>query len=349
MEEANVSMISHCKSLREPPTWPVAIRLTSTNSSSMSNRSQFPDEATESGEFARQEDAFRDWISNDGSTPFPAEENRYHLYISLACPWAHRSLIARNLKGLQSVIGVTVVDPVRDKRGWAFREGAGYGRDPINGFAFLREAYDATKRGYRGRVTVPVLWDKITKRIVNNSEDDLCRMFDRVFDKWSRTAVSLFPPTLEPAHAALASQIYERINNGVYRAGFATRQPAYEAACRSLFAALDECEQRLSTSRFLFGREPVEVDWRLFCTLVRFDAVYFGHFKCNIRRIVDYPNLHDYLCDLYQQPGIAETVNLDHIKRHYYMTHDEINPTRIVPIGPELDFSRPTGRENLSR
>jgi len=313
----------------------------------MATKSQFPEETSEEGEFARQEDAFRDWVSDDGSAAYPVAAGRYHLYVSLACPWAHRSLIARNLKNLQSVIGVTVVDPVRDERGWAFREGDGHGADPINGFKFLSEAYIASQPDYRGRVTVPVLWDTQTRRIVNNSEDDLCRMFDGAFARLGRSQTVLFPPDIEAEHAKLALEIYERVNNGVYRAGFASQQRAYDRACRNLFAALDEHEARLSTQRFLFGSQPVEADWRMFCTLVRFDAVYHGHFKCNVRRIVDYPNLQGYLCDLYQQPGISETVNLDHIKRHYYMTHADINPTRIVPIGPALDFSRPHGREKV--
>lgn len=308
---------------------------------------QFPDETTSSGEFARQKDAFRAWVSDDGSTPFTAESGRYHLYVSLACPWAHRSLIALRLKNLEHAIGVTVVDPVRDERGWAFRDGPGHSQDPVNGFQFLSEAYTATMPGYRGRFTVPVLWDKRSRRIVNNSEDDLCRMFDGVFAKLGRNDVILFPPAIEEEHVRLAREIYENINNGVYRAGFATKQSAYERACRRLFETLDRFEQRLATRRFLFGARPVEADWRMFCTLVRFDAVYFGHFKCNLRRIVDYPNLQGYLCDLYQQPGIAETVNLDHIKRHYYFTHEEINPTRIVPLGPELDLNAPPNRENL--
>ena len=315
----------------------------------MATKSQFPDETSDEGEFARQEDAFRDWVSDDGSTPYAVEPGRYHLYVSLACPWAHRSLIARNLKGLQSAIGVTVVDPVRDERGWAFRDGPGHTRDPVNGFTFLSEAYHATQPDYRGRVTVPVLWDTRTRRIVNNSEDDLCRMFDGVFAKLGQTRAELFPAAIDAEHARLAQEIYEKINNGVYRAGFATQQRAYERACRSLFDALDAQEKRLSSRRFLFGDHPVEADWRMFCTLVRFDAVYHGHFKCNLRRIVDYPNLQGYLCDLYQQPGIAETVNLDHIKRHYYMTHDEINPTRIVPLGPIVDFTRAHGREKLAK
>lgn len=313
----------------------------------MATTSQFPDETSPEGEFARQGDAFRDWVTSDRSTPYAVEAGRYHLYVSLACPWAHRSLIVRNLKGLQSAIGVTVVDPVRDERGWAFREGPGHGTDPINGFQFLSEAYRATTPDYRGRVTVPVLWDTRTHRIVNNSEDDLCRMFDGAFAHLGNGSDTLFPQHIELEHASVAADLYEHINNGVYRAGFATQQAAYERGCRDVFAALDFYDRRLASSRYLFGVRPVEADWRLFCTLVRFDAVYFGHFKCNLRRIFDYPSLQDYLCDLYQLPGIAETVNLDHIKRHYYITHDEINPTGIVPLGPELDFMRAHGREAL--
>jgi len=306
---------------------------------------QFPQETTEDGEFARQEDAFRAWVSDDGSTPYAVEAGRYHLYVSLACPWAHRTVIARALKGLDAAIGLTVVDPVRDERGWAFRDGPGCSRDPVNGFAFLSEAYRATQPEYRGRFTVPVLWDTRTRRIVNNSEDDLCRMFDGVFARLGRPGPSWFPPEIEAEHARLAAEIYANVSNGVYRAGFATRQGAYEAACRRLFDQLDRLAARLATRRFLFGAEPVEADWRLFCTLVRFDAVYHGHFKCNLRRIADDPVLQGYLCDLYQRPGVAATVDLDHIKRHYYLTHDEINPARIVPLGPVLDFTARHGRE----
>jgi putative glutathione S-transferase len=314
----------------------------------MKTTGQFPDETTDSGEFNRQEDAFREWVSNDGSTPFAAESGRYHLYVSLACPWAHRTVIARRLKGLTSVIGLTVLDPWRDERGWAFREGDGFSSDPINGFHFLSEAYLSSMPSYRGRFTVPVLWDKKTKRIVNNSEDDICRMFEGAFAGLGQASdVTLFPAEIEAEQAEVAQDIYETINNGVYRAGFATKQAGYERACRTLFAALARYEERLQTRRFLFGAKPVEADWRLFCTLVRFDAVYFGHFKCNLKRIVDLPVLHAYLCDLYQQPGIAETVNLTHIKRHYYATHLDINPTGIVPVGPELDFTVPHGRERL--
>jgi len=313
----------------------------------MGTRPQFPDEQSDAGEFVRQEDAFREWVSGVGSTRYPAAPGRYHLYISLACPWASRTLIVRSLKELQQAVGVTVADPVRDERGWAFRDGPGHSRDPVNGFTFLSEAYRATDPNYHGRVTVPVLWDKETHRIVNNSEDDICRMFNDAFNALGNRAVDLFPSDIESEHAKLAAFIYDNVNNGVYRAGFASTQAAYEKGCRAVFAALDQLDKRLKTRRYLFGSRIVEADWRLFCTLVRFDAVYYVHFKCNIRRIADYPNLHGYLLDLHQQPGIAETVNLDHIKRHYYITHDEINPSRIVPIGPELDLTAPHGRGEL--
>ena len=312
----------------------------------MTNKAQFPDEQSDDGEFQRQEDSFRDLLSTDGSTPYPAEPGRYHLYVSLACPWASRTVIVRHLLRLEEVIGMTVVDPVRDERGWAFREGPGYSKDPVEGFRFLSEAYAATEPGFHGRVTVPVLWDQQQRRIVNNSEDDICRMLHDCF-RGRAPGVDLFPKELAAKQASLSEFIYDRVNNGVYRAGFATSQGAYERACRTLFEALDKLESRLAERRFLFGDRIVESDWRLFCTLVRFDAVYHGHFKCNVRRILDYPNLQGYLMDLYQQPGIAETVDFDHIKRHYYYTHDDINPSRIVPIGPELDLTRPHGREKL--
>ncbi|MBC8009999.1 MAG: glutathione S-transferase family protein [Burkholderiales bacterium] len=311
-------------------------------------KAQFAEEQTADGEFARQEDAFRDFVSTDGSTPYPAEPGRYHLYVSLACPWAHRALIVHHLKNLHAQIGVTVVDPVRDERGWAFRDGPGHTRDPINDFQFLSEAYLASDPKFRGRWTVPVLWDKVARRIVNNSEDDLCRMFDSVFAPRVNGSSDLFPDAIATEQAELSARIYGEVNNGVYRAGFATAQPAYEHAVRALFATLDHLEERLAVRRFLFGAHPVETDWRLFCTLVRFDAVYHGHFKCNLRRIVDYPHLHGYLCDLYQQPGIAETVDLDHIKRHYYVTHTDINPTGIVPLGPVLDLAAPHERAKLT-
>jgi glutathionyl-hydroquinone reductase len=316
---------------------------------------QFPSEQSDSGEFQRQEDAFREWISADGSTSYPAIAGRYHLYVSLACPWASRTVIFRKLKGLEEAIGMTVVDPIRDERGWAFRDPDKAGddtredvqapvvppsTDPINGFQYLSEAYAATDPNFDGRVTVPVLWDKVTKKIVNNCEDDICRMFNDAFNTIAQNKdVDLFPKEIEAEHTKLADFLYDNVNNGVYKAGFATRQRPYEISCRKLFEALDELEARLAKGRYLFDNRIVEADWRLFCTLVRFDVVYHGHFKCNVRRIIDYPNLQGYLMDLYQQPGIAETVNFDHIKRHYYMTHIEINPTRIVPLGPALDLT----------
>jgi putative glutathione S-transferase len=319
-------------------------------------KAQFAAEISESGEFQRQEDAFREWISNDGSTPYPAAAGRYRLYVSLACPWASRTVIFRKLKGLEEAIGLTIVDPIRDDEGWAFRDPSGKippglpfdSTDPINGFQYLSEAYEATDPKFDGRVTVPVLWDTETKRIVNNCEDDICPMFNDAFNAIAKNKdVDFFPKDIEAEHAKLADFIYDNINNGVYKAGFATRQRAYEISCRKLFDALDEIEKRLAKSRYLFGGRIVEADWRMFCTLVRFDVVYHGHFKCNLRRIVDYKNLQAYLMDLFQQPGIAETVNFDHIKRHYYMTHAEINPTRIVPLGPIVDFARPHGRDKM--
>ncbi len=314
----------------------------------MQGQAQFPHEQTDAGEFQRQDDAFRDWVTADGQSNYPAAAGRYHLYVSLACPWAHRIIIVRRLRRLESVIGMTVVDPIRDERGWAFHSGPGHSPDMLNGFHFLSEAYQATNPGYRGRVTVPVLWDSVTKRIVSNSDDDLMRMFNGEFNQFTDSTLDLYPPPLRPEIDALNTVIYEEINNGVYCAGFSTSQGAYEQAVRRLFNRLDELEFRLRDRRYLFGSQAVETDWRLFVTLIRFDAVYHGHFKCNLRRIVDYPNLSGYLKDLYQLPGIAETVNFDHIKRHYYVTHDDINPTRIVPLGPLLDLKSQYGRDGLS-
>jgi putative glutathione S-transferase len=308
-------------------------------------RAQFPDEQVE-GQFQRQEDAFRRWIRADAQGEFPVEAARYHLYVSLACPWASRTVIVRKLKGLESAIGMTVADPVRDERGWAFRDGPGYSHDPINGWAFLSEAYFASEPGYRGRVTVPVLWDTKTKTIVSNSDDDIMRMFEVEWPA-NNDAPDLYPAEYRDEIEALNEWIYETLNNGVYKAGFATSQQAYERAAYEVFETLDKLEERLSKQRYLVAPWPVETDWRAFVTLIRFDAVYHGHFKCNLRRIVDYPNLWGYVRDLYQIDGVAETVNFDHIKRHYYFTHDEINPTRIVPIGPILDLTAPHGRERL--
>jgi putative glutathione S-transferase len=320
----------------------------------MTAKGQFPAEQTEDGEFSRQQDAFRDWVTADarpqsGHPPsYPAASGRYHLYVSWACPWAHRTIIVRTLKQLENIVRMTVVDPVRDERGWAFRDGPGHSSDPVNGFRFLSEAYHATDQGYRGRVTVPVLWDTVTKRVVSNSDDDIMRMFNREFDRFTDSRIDLYPAELATEIDALNDVLYETVNNGVYRAGFATSQRPYERAVRRLFETLDQLETRLHDRRYLFGPQFVETDWRLFVTLIRFDAVYHGHFKCNLRRILDYPNLFGYLKDLYQHPGIAETVNFDHIKRHYYMTHEDINPSRIVPLGPQQNLGAPHGRGHLS-
>lgn len=308
---------------------------------------QFPDEQSTAGEFVRQEDQFRDWVTADGHSGYPAERARYHLYVSWACPWAHRTIIVRRLKSLEDVISMSVVDPIRDERGWAFRDVPGAsGIDPINGFRFLSEAYLTTDLHYRKRVTVPVLWDTRTRRIVSNSDDDIMRMFETEFDAFGN-ALDLYPVARRVEIDALNSLIYETVNDGVYRAGFASTQRAYEKAAYRLFEVLDSLDERLSNRRYLFGSVPLETDWRLFVTLIRFDAVYYGHFKCNLRRIADYRNLSGYLRDLYQIDGVSQTVNFDHIKRHYYVTHDDINPTRIVPIGPMQDLSAPHNREKL--
>ncbi|HTU82159.1 MAG TPA: glutathione S-transferase family protein [Candidatus Acidoferrales bacterium] len=309
----------------------------------MTVKAQFPDEQTTDGAFERQADAFRNDL---GTEEYPAEAGRYHLYVSLACPWAHRTVIARKLQRLESAIGMTVVDPVRDERGW--RLGTGLGEaDPLNGWAFLSEAYFSTDPGYRGRVTVPVLWDVRRRRIASNSDDDILRAFGTSFRALGGGNLDLYPQHLRPEIDALNDLLYETVNDGVYRAGFATSQHVYDRAAYRVFETLDAMEERLANRRYLFGSAPVETDWRFFVTLIRFDAVYFGHFKCNLRRIADYPNLFGYLRDLYQIDGVAETVDFEHIKRHYYYTHDDINPTRIVPIGPLQDLLAPHGREPL--
>ncbi|GAC1462158.1 MAG: glutathione S-transferase family protein [Vulcanimicrobiaceae bacterium] len=303
----------------------------------MTARAQFPREAGDDGAFVRQDDAFRDRIT--------AEAGRYHLYVSYASQWAHRTILVRALKGLEDAIGMTVVDPLRDERGWAFRDEP----DPVNGFQFLRQAYLATDPSYDARVTVPALWDKQRRCIVNNSDDDIMRAFETEFDALARDPqLDLYPKEHRAEIDALNERLYHTVNDGVYRAGFATTQRAYERAAWKLFEVLDELEERLAKRRFLFGASPLETDWRLFVTLVRFDAVYHGHFKCNLRRIYDYKNLFGYLCDLYQTDGIAATVDFDHIKRHYYYTHDDINPSHIVPIGPAQDLNAAHGRERLT-
>lgn len=294
---------------------------------------QFPEEEGRDGSFQRQPDEFRGWVESP-------ESGRYHLYVCKACPWAHRAWLTRNLMGLQETISVNFVDPIRDeKTGWAFREGDGHGIDDIEGFQYLSEAYFKTNSRFRGRVTVPVLWDKHQKRIVNNSEDDIILMWANVFKPLAKHPVNLFPNDIRDVQEALSLEIYENVNNGVYQAGFASSQSAYEKAFKSLFMSLENLEKRLEKNGpFLFGDRIVETDYRLFCTLVRFDAVYFGHFKCNKEQIKDYPALQKFLERIYHSDGVAETVNFDHIKRHYYFTHDDINPTQIVPLGPSLDW-----------
>lgn len=311
-----------------------------------SDRSPFPAEASAKGEFVRQESAFRRSVRADPASEFPAEAGRYHLYVSFACPWAHRAMVYRRLKGLEQAVSMSVVDPIRDERGWAFRDGPRHGPDPVNGFAFLREAYLATDPDFDARVTVPVLWDTATKQIVNNESSEIIRMLDHEFQAFAeRSETVLCPDDLRAAIDETNAFVYENINNGVYRSGFATTQEAYEDAVGRLFGALDEIDARLGKRRYLVSDDaPTEADWRLFTTLVRFDAVYVGHFKCNVRRIADYAHLSGYLRDLYQVPGIADMVDFDHIKRHYYVTHGTINPTRIVPVGPQLDLERPHGR-----
>ena len=306
---------------------------------------QFPNETDEKGAFVRQSSAFRDWVTADGSSGFPAESGRYHLYVSLACPWASRAVIYRKLKGLEDAISMTVVDPVRDERGWRFFPGD---PDPINGFEFLSESYLLTDPDFDGRVTVPVLWDRETNRAVNNESSEIIRMLNSEFDAFAgRPEVDFYPEDLRGEIDRINDRVYPEINNGVYRCGFATTQEAYEQAFIELFESLDWIEGILEDNRYLVGPTITEADWRLFVTLIRFDAVYVGHFKCNQRRIADYPNLSGYVRDLYQHPGIRETVDFDHIKRHYYVTHPQINPTGVVPMGPLLDLESPSGREHL--
>jgi len=309
---------------------------------------EFPAESDERGRWVRQESAFRRWVTADGSSEFPAASGRYHLYVSYACPWAHRTIVARRLKGLEEAIGMTVVDPIRDERGWRFTEGPNHGPDPVEGFAFLSEAYRATDPEFDSRVTVPVLWDRETGQIVNNESAEILRMLNAAFDAWADPdAPDLYPEPLREEIDRVNDRVYRDVNDGVYKCGFATTQAAYEEAFEALFDTLDWLDERLSGERYLVGNRMTEADWRLFTTLVRFDPVYTVHFKCNLRRIVDYPALAPYLRDLYQHDAVAATVDFDHIKRHYYLTHETINPKRIVPRGPELDLDAPHGRERL--
>ena len=302
------------------------------------------------GRFVREDAGFRNWVTADGSAGptgvggFKAEANRYHLYVSLACPWAHRTTIYRKLKGLEDMISLSVVHPFMGDKGWTFAEGAGVIADPIVNASYLYEVYVAAKPDYTGRVTVPILWDKKTNTIVSNESSEIIRMLNSAFDEVGATDVNFLPKALLAEIDTINEFVYSAVNNGVYKAGFATTEAAYKEAVVTLFDALDTLEVRLANQRYLLGDTITEADWRLFTTLVRFDAVYVGHFKCNIRRIVDYPNLWGYLRDLYQVPGIAETVNIEHIKAHYYTSHANINPTRIIPVGPLLDFNEPHDR-----
>lgn len=311
---------------------------------------QWYDTASTGGRFVRKDSAFRSWVTADGSAGvsgnagFKAEKGRYHLYVSLACPWAHRTLIYRALKGLQDHIPVHVVHWYMAENGWTFAPGEGVTGDPIHQAEFMHQVYTAADPDYSGRVTVPVLWDTQTQTIVSNESSEIIRMFNSAFDEVGALPGDFYPEALRTEIDELNTRIYDTVNNGVYKAGFATSQDAYEEAIKPLFATLDWLEQRLATQRYLLGDAITEADWRLFTTLVRFDPVYVGHFKCNIRRIADYPNLSGYLRDLYQQPGVADTVDMQHIKRHYYESHDTINPSRVVPIGPVDDLTLPHGR-----
>ncbi len=306
------------------------------------------------GRFVRSESQFRNWITADGSAGpsgkdgFKAESGRYHLYISLACPWAHRALIFRKLKGLESMIGLSAVNSYMGAEGWTFEPGPGVIPDPINNARRVYEVYLAADPHYSGRATVPIIWDKQRNTIVSNESAEIIRMLNTAFDDIGATPVDFYPEAQRKEIDELNDFIYPNLNNGVYMAGFATTQEAYEEAVNKVFNALDVLEERLVTRRYLVGAQITEADWRLFTTLVRFDPVYVGHFKCNKKRILDYKNLWGYLCDLYQQPGIAETVDSEYSKRHYYGSHDTINPHLIVPIGPEVDYSQPHDRARLA-
>ncbi len=312
------------------------------------------DMRAQEGRFVRKPTAFHNYVTVDGSAGptgeggFPAEAGRYHLYVSLACPWAHRTLIFRKLKKLEDVISVSVTVPLFGKKGWEFGTEPGATLDTVNGKTALADIYLIADPRYSGRSSVPVFWDKKRRTVVNNELSEIIRMLNSAFDAYTDIRTDYYPAELRTEIDRLNDVIYDTVNNGVYRAGFATTQAAYEDAARAVFATLDQLEHRLSKQRYLVGRQITEADWRLFTTLIRFDAVYYSHFKCNVRRIIDYPSLSNYLRDLYQVPGVAETVSLDHIKRHYYGSHRNVNPTGIVPIGPQLDFMLPHDRGRFS-
>ncbi|MEM7073668.1 MAG: glutathione S-transferase family protein [Pseudomonadota bacterium] len=312
------------------------------------------DTASTGGAFRRAASRFRNWITPDGAPGssgeggFAAQDGRYHLYVSLACPWAHRTLIFRKLKGLEDLIGISVVHPDMLSDGWTLDDGyPGATGDQLYGLPFARDLYVKAKPDVSGRVTVPILWDKARETIVSNESAEIIRMFNSAFDDLTDNRADYWPEALRDAIEPVNARIYDSLNNGVYKAGFATTQEAYNAAILPLFDTLDWLEERLGQSRYLMGAQVTEADWRLFTTLVRFDAVYHGHFKCNRARIVDYPNLWGYLRELFQWPGVAGTVNMDHITRHYHYSHNSINPHRIVPIGPKPDFTAPHGRERI--
>ncbi|HZL31095.1 MAG TPA: glutathione S-transferase family protein [Pseudolabrys sp.] len=309
---------------------------------------------TKDGHFSRPNAAFRNWVTPDGSAGssgaggFAAEAGRYHLYVSLACPWAHRTVIFRKLKGLENVVSLSNVSPDMMQDGWTFNKDEGSSGDEVNNKSKLSEIYVLAKPNYTGRVSVPLLWDKKTKTIVNNESSEIIRMFNSAFDAFTNVHTDYYPEALRSEIDRINDLVYPNINNGVYRTGFATSQAAYETAFRALFDTLDDMEQLLSQRRYLAGNVITEADWRLYTTLVRFDAVYYGHFKCNWRHIYEYPNLSDYLRELYQVPGVAETTSLDQIKRHYYFSQRKVNPTGIVPVGPQLDLAAPHERARLN-
>ncbi|MDX1757257.1 MAG: glutathione S-transferase family protein [Marinobacter sp.] len=307
------------------------------------------------GKFEREAARFRNWVTADGragesgESGFRAESGRYHLYVAMACPWAHRTLIFRKLKGLEDHVSVSVVHPDMLENGWEFVPGDALHRDHLYGFRYLHQVYTRVAPDYTGRVTVPILWDKQRETIVSNESSEIIRMFNRAFDDLPgvRSELDFYPESLRAEIDEVNERVYQAVNNGVYRAGFATSQEAYETAFDQLFESLDWLDRRLAKQRYLVANRPTEADWRLFTTLIRFDAVYYSHFKCNQQRIADYPHLSDYLRDLYQVPGVADTVDVDQIKRHYYVSQRTINPTQIVPVGPRLDFNALHGRRSL--
>ena len=301
------------------------------------------------GAFKRRITSFRGRVTADGSSGFKAETGRYHLYVSYACPWAHRTLIFSALKRLEDAVSVSVVDHFLGPAGWFFSDNPGCIPDSVNGARYLRDIYAKARPDYTGRVTVPVLWDRERETIVNNESAEIIRMFNTEFNAFGDGSLDFYPQDLRTDIDAINETVYEHVNNGVYKCGFAVKQAPYDAAFETLFATLDDLEARLSRQRYLCGGRLTEADWRLFTTLLRFDPVYYGHFKCNFRRIADYPNLWNYTRELYQMPGVAATCNLEHIKRHYYESHETVNPSRIVPKGPLIDFSAPHDRERLPR